>query len=278
MTALQRSTPLRKRTLKKKVCEQCGDEYLGYRIGQRFCGKRCSGLANPDVGRRQTAKFEAEIAEIPTRRIKTHLVYFPEDGTDPFVIRVRSNGVRHKARGHIRACVKCGSDYFWAKQARQDQQHCSKKCSGVEARKRKRKAAALKGPNKGALDNWFSMIVRSVGHCAFCGTTERLQCAHIVSRRYLGVRWDFANAICLCASCHLRFTHRPLEWEEYVVGLIGEGAYLNLKRRALAFVGPVDRTAVSTLLYAVAEEKGLKKGSAPGVGFGRGSAAEDVGA
>jgi hypothetical protein len=65
-------------------------------------------------------------------------------------------------------------------------------------------------------DELFSQKVRSVGYCEHCKSTERLQCAHIVSRRYRGVRWFLGNALCLCSRCHLYFEHRPLEWQEYV--------------------------------------------------------------
>ncbi len=43
----------------------------------------------------------------------------------------------------------------------------------------------------------------------------RLQCAHLLSRRYLALRWDNANAMPLCGAHHLYFTHHPLEWEDF---------------------------------------------------------------
>lgn len=60
---------------------------------------------------------------------------------------------------------------------------------------------------KKKLDVLFSKIVRSVGRCERCGKTEHLQCAHIFSRRHLSLRYDFENAICLCAGCHLYWWH-----------------------------------------------------------------------
>jgi len=104
------------------------------------------------------------------------------------------------------------------------------------------------------LDVLFSEIVRSAGRCRRCGRTDSLQCAHVVSRRYHGVRWDFDNAFSLCARCHMYFTYRPLEWDGYVVSQIGEDRYRAIKKRAMAFVGPVDRGAVMARLKKAKEE------------------------
>lgn len=43
-----------------------------------------------------------------------------------------------------------------------------------------------------------------------------LQCAHIISRRYSTTRCDPSNAIALCASHHIYWTHRPLEWQDWI--------------------------------------------------------------
>jgi len=82
-------------------------------------------------------------------------------------------------------------------------------------------------------DHWFSLIIRSKGKCENCGSQYNLQCAHIVSRRYLNLRWDIRNAIPLCASCHVYFTYRPLEWEIWVNKKIGEEKHTQLKQEAL---------------------------------------------
>lgn len=54
------------------------------------------------------------------------------------------------------------------------------------------------------------------GACVRCGSVEFLQCAHILSRSYKAIRTDERNAVALCRSCHVYFTHRPLEWEQWV--------------------------------------------------------------
>lgn len=66
-------------------------------------------------------------------------------------------------------------------------------------------------------DVLFSKLVRDRdGACVHCAATEGLQCAHIISRSYKSIRTDFDNAVALCRGCHVKFTHRPLEWEAWV--------------------------------------------------------------
>ena len=51
--------------------------------------------------------------------------------------------------------------------------------------------------------------------CQACGDTKTLQWAHVHSRRYHSIRWLRANSVVLCAACHTRYTHHPLEWEQW---------------------------------------------------------------
>ena len=97
----------------------------------------------------------------------------------------------------------------------------------------KKKKPNLKGKKKQA-DQVFSLIIRSVGKCANCDSTYRLQCAHIISRGYLNLRWDIRNAVCLCSSCHIFYTFRPLEWDDWVNERIGKDVHDGLKREAKA--------------------------------------------
>ena len=75
-------------------------------------------------------------------------------------------------------------------------------------------------------------IVRARGECQSCGETENLQCAHIVSRSYAATRTDPANALCLCAGCHMHFTHWPVEFARFVEDTIGIYEYDCLKAKA----------------------------------------------
>lgn len=47
--------------------------------------------------------------------------------------------------------------------------------------------------------------------CCHCGSYQRIQWCHVVSRRYLSTRWDSNNLLTLCAGCHLWWHHQPLE-------------------------------------------------------------------
>lgn len=87
-------------------------------------------------------------------------------------------------------------------------------------------------------DTLFSQIVRSAGRCANCSSTEHLQCAHGFSRRYRAVRFDERNAWPLCRSCHVYFTHRPLEWDDWMVSRLGDHRYVELRHEALTGPNP----------------------------------------
>ncbi len=67
-------------------------------------------------------------------------------------------------------------------------------------------------------DTAFGKVVRSVGYCQSDRTDHKgnLQCAHIISRDYKRIRTDRRNALCLCAGCHMYYTHRPLEWRQWI--------------------------------------------------------------
>lgn len=100
-----------------------------------------------------------------------------------------------------------------------------------------------KKPTKTALkkkaDTLFSLYIRARdGMCQRCGSSDRLQCAHGFSRRYLGTRWDEENAWALCAGCHVYWTHRPLEWDETMLLWLGVDRYAALRKRALTITQP----------------------------------------
>lgn len=81
-------------------------------------------------------------------------------------------------------------------------------------------------------DELFSKAIRGIGYCEECGSLENLQCAHVVSRSYGSIRTDFRNAVCLCRGCHMFFTLRPLEWEEWSIARLGEELYRELRLEA----------------------------------------------
>ena len=111
---------------------------------------------------------------------------------------------------------------------------------------------------KGKADALTSKIVRSVGHCESCSSTDYLQCAHIVSRRYSATRCHLPNLLCLCASCHRRYTDWPLEFNKFVEKKIGLEAYEELKRKAESFKGTMDWDEELERLKQIAKERGIK--------------------
>lgn len=82
-------------------------------------------------------------------------------------------------------------------------------------------------------DALFSQFIRSRGRCENCNSTEFLQCAHGFSRRYRSVRWEPAQCWALCRACHVYFTHRPLEWDEWMRQKLGPALYERIRLRAL---------------------------------------------
>ena len=81
---------------------------------------------------------------------------------------------------------------------------------------------------KGKATRLHALLVRQRGSCENCGTTNALQCDHIISRKYGRTRTKLENAFCLCASCHMRFTDNPVEFGQFTISKIGDEAYANL--------------------------------------------------
>lgn len=121
---------------------------------------------------------------------------------------------------------------------------------------KRRTAPKSKTQVKDQCDRTFSRLIRARGVCAVQSrpTTEErygtgddevveyarclkdrgLQCAHVISRSYLAVRWDERNAVCLCQPCHMYFTYHPLEWEVWVQDYMGIKEYLTIRQIALS--------------------------------------------
>jgi len=87
---------------------------------------------------------------------------------------------------------------------------------------------------KGKCDTLFSKIIRSRGKCERCGDTDyaKLQCAHIISRRYSATRTDEDNAWSLCWTCHRRLTDWPREHSHFITETIGSEKYEELREKA----------------------------------------------
>lgn len=132
-------------------------------------------------------------------------------------------------------------------------------------RKRKGTPAALARE----ADRLWSLIVRysaSHGCEAGCGSSEgtiigphvgALQAAHGFSRRYRNTRWLPVNGFALCAAHHVYWTHRPIEWDEWLRVAWGQETYYELRLLALRTTPP-DVSAALEKLRAEAKERGIE--------------------
>jgi len=83
---------------------------------------------------------------------------------------------------------------------------------------------------------WSQIVRRREGGCVSNRPTHAggFQAAHGFSRRYHATRWNLRNGFKLCQGCHVFFTHRPLEWEDFLLEALGELGYIGLRCNALA--------------------------------------------
>lgn len=117
---------------------------------------------------------------------------------------------------------------------------------GKRTSKRRKSRLALRRE----CDHRFAVAVkaRDAWQCRCCGSPYKIQCAHVVSRRYHATRWLLGNAMALCARCHMKYTQDPLGWDLFVEERLGLAAYSELKRMALAGVGHLDYEAILATL------------------------------
>jgi len=106
--------------------------------------------------------------------------------------------------------------------------------------KAKKRKKSDRRKDEEACDKLFSLITRSIGMCESGRLDHKgnLQCAHGISRSYKPIRWDPRNAWCLCAGCHVFYTLRPLEWDEWLHERWGEALYGEMRQTALGGVRP----------------------------------------
>jgi len=106
-------------------------------------------------------------------------------------------------------------------------------------------AVASKKRMKLEADRLFGAQVRGRGICQAFGfdgisCSMSLQCAHLVPRRYLSVRWDPDNAASLCGAHHVYLTHFPLAHDRFCRQFLGAEHYEALKFRAEQHHGSPD--------------------------------------
>ncbi len=89
--------------------------------------------------------------------------------------------------------------------------------------------------------------------CRRCGgaSGKRDEWAHLYSRRYKLIRQNPLNSMLLCSGCHFWQTNNPLEGEAFFISQIGEGAWLDLRRQALADRKPDYEAVIADYLEGV---------------------------
>lgn len=102
------------------------------------------------------------------------------------------------------------------------------------ARERHKRKGNLYGTGaKGKATRLHSKIIRHGGVCAMCGSTENLQCAHIISRNYDRTRTDLRNALPLCARDHLAQSYfSPIDISLLWLDKYGKRLYKQLVKQA----------------------------------------------
>src|SRR3990167_10124510 len=73
-------------------------------------------------------------------------------------------------------------------------------------------------PVKQTIANWkkkcdqiISNYIRSKGKCDRCGRPDgKFDCAHVISRKNLTLRWNVNNLMCLCFQCHKWWHEEPV--------------------------------------------------------------------
>lgn len=87
-------------------------------------------------------------------------------------------------------------------------------------------------------DQVWGRIIRAPGFCCNCGGTEVIQAAHGWSRSYIATRHDLRNGFNLCRACHVYYTHRPLEWMDWLLERWGPRLFGELRALALTHQRP----------------------------------------
>lgn len=89
-------------------------------------------------------------------------------------------------------------------------------------------------------DTLCGQIVRARGYCEASGADGvackgSLQWCHGFGRGYHAVRWDIRNGFCMCSAHHLHFTHRPIQWEDFMRSHLGDALYDELRAKAISY-------------------------------------------
>lgn len=108
--------------------------------------------------------------------------------------------------------------------------------------KQKKKRATVIGKVK-KLDNITrDLVFARDGRCVICGSTERLQWSHLITRARYAVRWDLRNSAVMCSACHFRH-HRqgPEAYTLWYISTYGLHEYEALVLKSNTPMSPAER-------------------------------------
>ena len=118
----------------------------------------------------------------------------------------------------------------------------------------KRKGGIYGTGAKGKATRLHSEIIRSAGRCEICGSLERLQAAHIISRNYDATRTDLRNALVLCAGCHMgQSFFSPVEVSLCWLNKYSKRLYNELVKRAKSKHNKIDWDQEVVFLSSILE-------------------------
>lgn len=77
-------------------------------------------------------------------------------------------------------------------------------------------------------DRWFSKALResrgnNCENCGASGLVKKMECCHIYGRANKSTRWDTANCVCMCHTCHRHYTENPLLFHDWLTQHLGSG-------------------------------------------------------
>ena len=108
--------------------------------------------------------------------------------------------------------------------------------------------------------------------CQACGVNKRfepatLDCAHIMGRRSVALRWHPCNAVALCRSCHIFFTEHPFDWADWCRDQIGGDLVAELRLVSNQPVKWTEKVRDEIYLHYKAELKKMEAERAKGNGL-----------
>lgn len=82
-------------------------------------------------------------------------------------------------------------------------------------------------------DKLISQYVRMRDkRCVVCGSTQNLQCGHLITRRSQSVRFDLRNCNAQCRGCNLLHEYRPERYTQWFINHYGTEVYNELVHKS----------------------------------------------